>query len=342
MQKLQLAELSPFDHAAAGHDGVLIDADNDLVVKPCTAAEIAFYETCATSHPALNALIPTCMGTLALSTTATPGTTTGQSDMLVEPIPANIEIEDGTVKTVQVGAQGKRLDTEQAIVLENMAGSYKRPNVMDVKIGARLWADDTIEEKRRKLDKVAAETTSGSLGMRIAGMRVWHEGNKQYQVYDRHYGRQFTAENVRKGFEEFFYHGAGKEKKLSPQRREVLVRLSNEVSTIEDVLEDEETRMYSSSILLVYEGDDAALEALLRDESTHPRPWKRTKVDVEEYDDEEADEDEDEEEEEPRACGATLIDFAHASFVPGEGKDENMLEGVRNLRATLDSMLLNP
>ena len=37
---------------------------------------------------------------------------------------------------------GKRIETNQAVVLENAAHGYVKPNILDVKLGVRLWADD--------------------------------------------------------------------------------------------------------------------------------------------------------------------------------------------------------
>ena len=89
---------------------------------------------------------------------------------------------------------------------------FQRPNILDVKLGIRVWADDASPEKRNKMDKVSSETTSGSLGLRITGMRLWEEpqgGQGRYQVYEKDYGRRFNAQNVRRGFEEFFYARRG-------------------------------------------------------------------------------------------------------------------------------------
>lgn len=51
--------------------------------------------------------------------------------------------------------------------------------------------------------------------------------------------------------------------------------------------------------------------------------------------------DEDEEEAgdaEPKMCRVVLIDFAHARFVPGQGRDENVLRGVENVLNILERL----
>ena len=87
------------------------------------------------------------------------------------------------------------------------------------------------------------------------------------------------------------------------------------------VLENQESRMYSTSILIVFEGDDQALEQAIAEAS-------RVDFDTTKKD-----------EEGPKMCAAKLIDFAHASWTPGQGPDENTLHGVRSVKAILEAML---
>lgn len=79
---------------------------------------------------------------------------------------------------------GAKIKADTAVVLEDVAAGLYKPNILDVKIGARLWADDAPPAKRQKLDKVAKETTSGTLGFRIAGMKVW-AGDGAYEQENR-------------------------------------------------------------------------------------------------------------------------------------------------------------
>ena len=208
---------------------------------------------------------------------------------------------------------GRKIDTGLSIVLENVASGFTRPNVLDVKLGARLWADDAPPSKRARLDEVAQQTTSGSLGFRIAGMKVWtgvngendaggrtdpyeteregFEGAKGeiiekhgYRRYDRWYGRSFNSNNVKEGFETFL--GGAKVGKIDRSRL-VAKRLAEGIQRMQSVLEAEESRMYSSSILVVYEGDPEAMENSLEEEKRAAEdPGKQAK---EEEDDDEDD-----------------------------------------------------
>ncbi|EAU37087.1 conserved hypothetical protein [Aspergillus terreus NIH2624] len=425
-----------FDHVAAGQyvptpgaynptyanlssDGVRCTLSGSYIAKPCTPEEVAFYESSAL-HPAFREFMPTYIGTLTSGdqqeSLAAVAEQTGaivlpasedssNSDTPVptatpQPAAAEAASTPADAETAWVPSNGKKLDTGLSIVLENVACGFKRPNVLDVKLGARLWADDAPLTKRAKLDAVSKETTSSTLGFRIAGMKVWtgvngeadeggktdpyatkHEGGEGargevvekdgYRRYDKWYGRSFHAENVREGFETFL---AGA--KAGPVDRSKMVarRFADALRNVQQVLESEESRMYSSSVLIVYEGDPEAMELALEEEN------KAKENPPEEEDDEEEDfdlqlqpdgsfqvvdlpagqggapqqainisidpetapqladlEDEDEEES-PKVHDLRLIDFAHASWTPGQGPDENVIMGVRSLAKLFEEL----
>lgn len=304
-------------------DGVLSDESGAVVVKPCTKAEISFYETVVASHPELVPHLPIFMGQLSLDSTAEAATEES----------GTIETADGKVERLH----GKKLETDLHIVLENITHGFKKPNVLDLKLGARLWDDKAKQDKRDRLDKVSAETTSGSLGFRIAGMRTWlgasppevpeelkpyveldKEGG--YWVYNKMYGRKFSAENIDDGFDAFFPQDTDAEK---ARARELLAYFLGEVKDIQEAFEAKESRMYSASILLVYEGDV--------DEYENTKKVLRSARPEED--------EEDEDESVPKLAAVKMIDFAHASFVPGEGPDENALQGMRSTATILKRLL---
>jgi 1D-myo-inositol-tetrakisphosphate 5-kinase/inositol-polyphosphate multikinase len=357
-------------------DGVLSDPSGDLVIKPCTPAEVAFYELVNASYPDLANFMPRFMGTLQHNTSvseATSGLSNPPPDSAAASVPppiaglkllnipathppsSSIPGTDPTLLTSDASLlKGRKLDTELHIVLENVAAKFKKPNILDLKLGSRLWADDAKPEKRARLDKVSGETTSGSLGFRIAGMRVWQgkdkvidgvdkfsaEAQKMHELdeesnyinHNKLYGRHFKAENVIEGFKKYLHvphAGIGK------KQAHLLAQLFlEEIKEMQLALEAHETRMYSSSILLVYEGHgDAFREA--REILSKP-------VEEENAEQEDSDGAEDEDEDEdttPGLYAVRLIDFAHASFTPGLGPDENMLQGVRSTVRILEQLV---
>ncbi|KAH7116066.1 inositol polyphosphate kinase-domain-containing protein [Dendryphion nanum] len=320
------SSLQAFGNAAAGHDGVLSDETGAVVVKPCTQAEIEFYESVTADHPDIARHLPTFMGQLSLSSDQTAATDA---------------VESGVIQTA-TGVErlhGKKLSTELHIVLENITHGFKKPNVLDLKLGAQLWDEASKPEKRARLDEVSRATTSGSLGFRIAGMRTYVgdnapdvpadlkeyiEDNKdEFWVYNKMYGRKFNAENVSEGFEAYLLPQA-KSKEQLERASEVANYFLGEVQDIQRAFEKKESRMYSASILLVYEGD--------LDE------YHKTKKILKDHKPSD-DEDEDEDEDLPKLAAVKMIDFAHATWHPGKGPDENALQGIRSTSSCLESFL---
>lgn len=228
-RKLTLDKLAPFADAVAGHDGVLSSDDNELVIKPCMESEIAFYSMATRRLSQLKPVMPLFYGTLAL---VAPETAKALQDSSSQGS-AQLALQQSSPisrppPTSTSALRGKRLNTGQAIVLENLAAPFERPNIMDIKLGIRLWADDALPEKRRKLDAVSAETTSGSLGLRITGMKVWQPHlagtSDEYMLYDKNYGRQFDERTILQPFKEFLYEPDDRGSSCCTLKQDLIVR----------------------------------------------------------------------------------------------------------------------
>jgi 1D-myo-inositol-tetrakisphosphate 5-kinase/inositol-polyphosphate multikinase len=326
---LDTSTLKAFGNAAAGHDGVLSDESGALVIKPCTQDEVNFYESVTKDHPDLAPYLPTFMGTLQVSANQNP--------------PEEV-LEKGFIKT-EHGIErlhGRKLETELHIVLENLTHGFKKPNVLDLKLGKQLWDGKAKPEKRARLDKVAEETTSGSLGFRIAGMRTFkgnvapepegdvaqyvekvHEGG--YWVFNKMYGRAFSADNILEGFEAFVLPGGESQDEVD-RAKEIITYFLDEVKGAQKAFESKESRMYSASILLVYEGDiDAYQESKkILSEAAAAEDDEDDEVDVDKL---------------PKLAAVKLIDFAHATWTPGQGPDENAIRGMRSTVKVLEDLL---
>lgn len=300
---IDASKVKAFGLAAAGHDGVMSDESGSVVIKPCTAAEVAFYEASVASHPNFAAYMPTFLGTLQLGEPTAPST-------------------DSTPPVHNRNTN---------IVLSNIAYGFTRPCVLDVKLGAQLWDEGASPEKRARLDKVSDGTTSRSLGFRVAGMKVYKGiaavGSDPaidatgYRVYDKYYGRVFTAENVIDAFKEYFTS------EITPEQVKLVAgRLLKKVREIREILEGQESRMYSASLLFCYEGDKNAIEKALKEEDRREEKGAMEQLD---------EDGEEEEEEEIKVENVKLIDFAHSEWTPGQGPDENALQGVRSTEGLL-------
>ena len=328
----------PSEHQAAGHDGCLTDADETLFIKLTSPQEVEFY-TAIMAHDLerddsddvpLLAWMPQCMGLLM------PGDVTNQ--------PA--------AKPDQV-----------YVVLENLYAGFKRPCIMDIKLGAKL-TDDTVTapEKIERLQKVSDATTSGSHHFRVCGMKLYNQNSEEkpsivgglddtvtvvkdkaddaYLEFNKFYGRQLTLDTVVDGIRQFFgpilAHGPSPHAKLVVKR--LVQTFLKRLQLLYNTLLDYEVRMFSALLLLMYEGD------LSRWHLDDPVDDAHLLVDDDAYDSADplladrriADDDDDEDDTEDttptaRLSQLNLIDFAHSRVTKGEGHDDNVIEGVAKL-----------
>ena len=356
---------------------MLSDPSGELVIKPCKQSEIDFYES-VTAHPDFEPHVPSWYGKISLGADTNAAKLAGAFVLPSEtdPDPPILHGVPGTmvVENAWAPSNGGKIHTDSAVVLENVAAHFKKPNILDVKLGSRLWANDAPMAKRVKLDKVAEETTSKPLGLRIEGMKTYQGalsntvGNAtsgEYHFYGKLYGRSFSTETIARGFEEYFQLAKGL--KAKGPIRKVIRRFMENLKSMESALEKEESRMYSASLLFVYEGDQQSLQDAIVTErdiiasltskvsdgddstngdgaTTDDRATKgidstigngTADVNVEDRDGEEDEGDDDEGVKFPAIQSLKLIDFAHAEWTPGQGPDENILRGIRNTNKIL-------
>jgi len=96
--------------------------------------------------------------------------------------------------------------------------------------------------------------------------------------------------------------------------------------------------MFSSSILMVYEGDSNAIRAALENEQERLRQLEKT-LNSPRTENSSLNEMEDDNEQPPKkVTDCKVIDFAHAKWTPGEGPDQNVLKGVRSLVSILEAI----
>ncbi|KAL1304251.1 hypothetical protein AAFC00_000667 [Neodothiora populina] len=364
-------------------DGILADPSGILIYKPCTRNEIDFYQTTITEHPDFARLMPTFMGTLERGRSeqidnllSISQVADSASPSIVLPTP-DLEQNVPNATEESIPLRGRKLDTDLVVVLENTLAGFTRPNFMDIKLGKRLWADDAPKAKRAKFDDIASKTTSGSLGFRVAGMQIWEpsevrpcqaqgvedsmtadvsgvEDNStaaaavnstgRYRPFDKIYGRSLREDNVQDAFKELFCLGSDA---LANEYVEDNMRdVDRSIEEIETVLASKESRMYSASILLVFEGDaqtrkkliDAAVKRAVEESEGGGDGGGAGGLQADDEDDNDDDED-DEDEEEPRLFDVRVIDFAHAAWTPGQGRDENMLFGIKNVRKIINLLI---
>ena len=155
----QAPELISLANQVAGHpEGVQSLEGGRLVVKACLPRELQFYNEVKQAVGGKTALEARQVELL---------------DRLLRVMPECYGSWNEYLGR-QSGAPTESTSAGDAprIVLENLTSGYDKPNVCDIKLGTQLWDEDASEEKRQRMEKAAANTTSGSHGIRLTGWQV--------------------------------------------------------------------------------------------------------------------------------------------------------------------------
>lgn len=170
--------------------------------------------------------------------------------------------------------------------------------------------------------------------------QVWDELSQSFIITDKTYGKSLRPHQLPEGVARFFL-GTHLPSPL-PHRLPILSALATRLRALETLVESLEVRIRGGSLLIVVEGDPAALISALERESV-----QREKEGVERDEEEEGSEASMETSDEegvalPQTCvpwELRLIDFAHATRAEGQGADQGLLRGIRTVRELVEGLL---
>ncbi|KAI0971426.1 SAICAR synthase-like protein [Xylaria arbuscula] len=325
-------DLVDYKHAVAGHDGTMCDAGGELFVKPCTQAEVEFYES-AKFHPDFAELMPVFCGSLTLLDTTTAASIHQQLPSLIdqaeipkglkdelrshldpsttpaaaekananEPLIKDAPSKEGlATETKRPEAKTGPIKTDRAVALLNASYGFKKPNIMDTKMGQQLWSKNASQEKRERFDKITESTTHKNFGFRIAGMQTYNGSHPKYttssgheepsanvtgpneegfMMYNKFWGRdEVNDSNLVESLKLFIFNeAAGIDEDLG---KLVAGLFARDLRRVEEVLQNEESRMYSSSLLFVFEGDGPSLRAAIEEAKAEEAEMERLRAEL--------------------------------------------------------------
>ncbi|PWY98941.1 SAICAR synthase-like protein [Testicularia cyperi] len=298
-----------------------------------------------------------------LGTTTAIETTPSESEDPKQPSQDGQDSEPLSVKTDGAdGQNGDNGDTSKTsnnghrIVLSNLTAGFAKPNVADIKLGTQLWDEDASEEKRKRMDLAAQSTTSGTHGIRLTGWQVYDNETGTFHAVPKTFGKTIKSEHLPLGVrmllaspetqdaeladlvvpgtscrrspgkdgqgerDENTPHGAqptGSDDTYLPSLPRELMhdllkhRLIPALEQLVGIFKELEVRMRGASVLIVYEGQ---LDRLREGGGS-----KTLSVSA--------------------LAQVHLIDFGHATLVPGQGPDEGVLLGLTTLLTLFQEQL---
>ncbi|KAJ2359259.1 hypothetical protein GGF43_000281 [Coemansia sp. RSA 2618] len=229
----------------------------------------------------------------------------------------------GTLERAEPGSDPA--DVKEFICLENLVHGFEKPCVMDFKIGSQLYDIDATPEKRERMEQKAERTTSKRLGFVVTGMKVFGRPSAE-----RDWCRGLTEETIVAAISQYF---SAAEEHVSARYRDYLIwQFVVEVTELLEVVQQAECRMYSSSVLFVYDASKVKYERMFPNEGADSDGRKIRGF---------ADRDSDGEENaaDDSLLDMKAIDFAHSHWVPGQGPDEKYVAGLKKLIEVLQSLL---
>ncbi|CAD6186141.1 unnamed protein product [Caenorhabditis auriculariae] len=139
-------------------------------------------------------------------------------------------------------------DPQSFILLENVVASFKRPCVLDLKIGTRQHGDDASDAKRKRQLLKCNMSTSATMGVRLVGMQLYEATTKVYTYVEKLEGRKIDASQFGTYVRRFV-------KACGHARAS---RIRQKLRSLKELLNDSEGyRFFSASILVAFDAEAA-------------------------------------------------------------------------------------
>ncbi|XP_026542826.1 inositol polyphosphate multikinase [Notechis scutatus] len=130
--------------------------------------------------------------------------------------------------------------------LEDVTHRFKKPCIMDVKIGQKSYDPYASEEKIKQ--QISKYPLMEEIGFLVLGMRVYHAPTGSYETQNQHYGRGLTKETIKDGVARFFYNG------FTLRKDAIAVSIEKIKEILHWFENQKQLNFYASSLLFVYDG----------------------------------------------------------------------------------------
>lgn len=305
-------DFKPYEFQVAGH-AALLKANSGKLFKPLKKQEFGFYSTVPQTFPSLLPFIPGFLGRADITQTQLRLLEEGALNnspptrMVMNHHDSTLPLEDWNPWSIQMH-KARLLEINEVheekepcysyLVLQDLTHDYKRPSILDLKMGTKQFGDNASPKKQQSKTLKCIGSTSCTLGFRIAGMQLWDPTTKTFKHLHKYDARGLSSVLLEQSLRQFFWNS------ITGIRKDVILPILAKTRELLTLLSSPHTkyRFYSTSLLLVYEGDIESPNTL-------------SKIDV------------------------RMIDFAH-TFPKGDKEDDTgYVIGLRNLIAMLERML---
>jgi len=184
------------------------------VCKPLNTREVSFYQKLPEE---LIGLVPAYHGTVSLNT-------------------ADSQLDE------------RNPEDSDYIVLENLTIDYKKPCILDLKMGTRMYGDFASEAKIQSQSRKCLKSTSAKLGVRFCGSQRFSVTKNNFEKLDKYVGRKATETEFKELLAHFFFNNGF-------LRTDIICKVISEIHKMRLQLRLlDGYRFYSSSLLIIYEG----------------------------------------------------------------------------------------
>lgn len=273
-------ETKVFEDRIAGHEGILTNEEG-IILKPLNDKELKFYQQCPSN---LKPFLPAFYGTLKKA---------NQQEMQV--------LSD-------TNNQGEHVEY---LCLENIVLNYQQPNILDVKLGYKLYDKEADKAKRDRMINKSNNTTTKDLGVRVCGFQSYDYVDGKSVKSDQQKCRELTVDTVKDVFRQFIPLDIDKD-----TRKLILDGIINEIQYLNSELLLTEVSLRSASLLIVFESNIDRLKLLFQSEDQLPNS----------------------KEEDCYPIDVRLIDFAHSHFETGIGTDHEFTKSLSNLISLFENL----
>lgn len=239
-------KLKLFHHQVSGH-GAFLKISRNKVCKPVVKRELEFYETVKTNCPDIIPFLANYHGTVDLNFNDVEPRQLYDSESDTETT-GHSRWSKHLIKK-EFANQGRQR-TSKYIVLQDLSKSYKKPSIMDLKMGTKTFGQDATPQKIASKSRKAKETTTRTLGMRLCGQQIYHPKENQFKIVNKYEGHKLTDEKFEQFLAQYFWNGERMRVELLPLMIDKLKEL------LQIIKKGVRYVFYATSLLLLYDGDE--------------------------------------------------------------------------------------